>query len=311
MFLEYVAVGPRMVAVVVEGHRARIVDVGPVSDVSAVVKALEFRLRRAATGFSSGSTGGGLDQAAAAAERLLVPPALHLDAGRPVVVSPTGPLWGVPWSLLASMRGRPVSVAPSATVWCETRSRPRVDDPRVLAVAGPRLAAAEREVRAVVAEHPNATLLLGSDATVDSVARLMSSSDIAHLAAHGTLNTDNPLFSTLELADGPLMGFDLEGLSPIAHTVLLPACRSGEGRAAAGDEMLGLAWALLAAGASSVVATLTSVADESTAHLMAEVHRRLARGESAAAALAGAQHGIPTDDSLAVATAAAFVVTGC
>jgi tetratricopeptide (TPR) repeat protein len=308
-FLSFADIDGRLVAIRATARGAHVVDVAAMADAAAAVRAIEFRLRRAATGFRGGDATAPLRAAVETLGAILAPAFDGLD-DRSLVVSPTGVLWRVPWSMLAALRGRPTAVAPSATVWCRASAEPFPTAPRVLAVAGPRLVAAPREAEAVASCHTGSTLLTGAAATVAAVRELLAQVDVAHLATHGNLHSDNALFSALELADGPLMGFDLESLPAIAHTVLLPACRTGEGRLLAGDEMLGLAWALLGAGASSVVATLTSVPDEATADLMPAVHQRLALGDPPDAALATAQAAVDPDDPLAVAGAAAFVVTG-
>jgi CHAT domain-containing protein len=180
----------------------------------------------------------------------------------------------------------------------------------VLAVAGPRLAAAAREVDDVAAAHDRVDRLTGAEATVESVLAGLATADVAHLAVHGELREDNPLFSSLELVDGVLTGYDLESLPRVPRVVVLPACHSGRGRSLAGDEMLGLAWTLLGAGATTVVATTTAVPDDASADLMAAMHRHLGAGLDAATALCRAQAGVDPDDPLSVATAASFVSVG-
>ncbi len=318
-FVEYVVIKGDLVAVVVGRRRSSLVPLGPLAAVTSDISRLEFVLRRMASGFGGGrgivegrgaSTTSSLAAAALDVQRRLLDPVRSLLGDEDVVLSPTGPLWRIPWSTLPHLRGRPVSLAPSATLWCRARDRRMPARPRVLAVAGPRLAAAQAEVEAVRSAYSGVVTLQGADADAASVTRELRLADVAHLAVHGTLRADNPLFSTLELADGPLTGYDLERLSPMPHTMILPACHSGEGRALAPDEVLGLAWTLLGAGASSVVATLTAVPDAPTADLMSRLHRALSTGASPATALAGAQADTDPADALAVAAAAAFVVTG-
>jgi CHAT domain-containing protein len=165
-------------------------------------------------------------------------------------------------------------------------------------------------VAQVASLHRSASQLTGRGASVEAVTAALGRADVAHLAVHGSLRGDNPLFSSLELVDGPLMGYDLERLARVPRTVVLPSCHSGEGRSLPGEEMLGLAWTLLGAGASSVVAATTAVPDAATAELMVRFHTALAGSASAADALAAARAGADPDDPLAVATAAAFVCVG-
>ena len=79
-------------------------------------------------------------------------------------------------------------------------------------MAGPRVAQAADEINRIrSAFYPGAWTLQGSAATAQAVARVFERSRLAHVAAHGTFRADNPQFSALELADGPLTAYDLEG----------------------------------------------------------------------------------------------------
>ncbi len=227
-----------------------------------------------------------------------------------LVLCPTGRLTAVPWAMLPSGRGRTVRIAPSATVWCRARQLPYGPDRHVLAVAGPRLPGAEAEVGDVAALHPGSTRLVGDEATVARVLESASDASVLHLAAHGRLRTDNPLFSTLELADGPLTGYDLESMTRAPDSVVLSACSSGAGHATVADETLGLAWTLLGLGTAGVVAPLLPVPDSATRHLMVALHRRLAAGLGLADALSAAQAEPDPDDLMAVGVASAFVAYG-
>jgi tetratricopeptide (TPR) repeat protein len=307
--VELVTIGASVVAVVVDGRRSRLVVLAPVDAVRSAVDRCEFLLRRLAAGFGGAGTAS-FRAAVEDLDRLLGAPLRPLLRGVDVVVSPTGPLWRVPWSSLRSLADRVVVVTPSATVWHGARATPRPRAPRVVAVAGPSLDHAPAEVEKVVSLHRRATPLTGADATVTAVTAALRRADVAHLAVHGSLRGDNPLFSSLQLADGPLMGYDLERLDGVPHTVVLPSCHSGEGRHLPGEEMLGLAWTLLGAGAASVVAATTAVPDAATAELMVRFHSALTGSASTAEALTRARSGADADDPLAVATAAAFVCVG-
>ena len=148
-----------------------------------------------------------------------------------------------------------------------------------MALAGPGLAAADREVREV-ARTRGARAVTGEEATAAAVLSAMATADTVHIAAHGRLRTDNPMLSALEMADGPLTIYDLEQLDATARLVLLPACRSGQPSVHAGDEVMGLAQVLLALGSQTVIATVVPVPDEATHPLMVDLHARLAAGRS-------------------------------
>ncbi len=316
VFLEFVSTSSDLAVVVVDSRASRLVMLGPAAPVAEAVDQADFALRRLATGFGAGGAERSaamlslLDDAACRLDEHLLTPVRRLLGDREVVISPARSLWMVPWARLDTLRGRATSVAPSATLWLRATQLAVPRSPRVLAVAGPRLAAAEREVVDVASYHPGAVVLVGARATAREVLSRLPHSDVAHLAVHGDLRSDNPLFSTLRLFDGPLYGYDLERLDAMPHTVLVPACHSGGGRAPAGEEMLGLCWTMMGAGAATVVAPARAIPDAAAAVLMGHVHAGLARGETAAAALAGAQDASDRDDPAAVAAAAAFFSCG-
>lgn len=132
-------------------------------------------------------------------------------------------------------------------------------------------------------------LLLGQEATIARVCQLAPESGILHLAAHGVFRQDSPLFSYLNLADGPLILADVERLSLSQTTlVTLSACETGTGDLRGGD-LFGLSQAFLQAGAASLVASLWPVPDEATRELMIGFYRQLLAGQSKAAALRAAQ----------------------
>jgi CHAT domain-containing protein len=152
--------------------------------------------------------------------------------------------------------------------------------------------------------------LVGEEASVERVREALDGVSLAHVAAHGTFRADNPLFSSLRLWDGPLTVYDLEQLREAPRTLVLSACESGLSRVHPGDELMGLASALLSLGAATLVGSVIPVPDEATRLLMREFHRELAAGLGPAAALAQAQATVVDERHETVAAAAAFVSLG-
>ena len=311
-FVQLLAVDGDLVAVVVGPASTRLVALGPELDVRVPLDTTIFGLRRILTGFGSraglAATAAAVRSGLARLDELLLAPLDLPDAAGGVVVCPSSALTAVPWSALPSLQARTVRVAPSATSWCQARDRvPRHGT--VLAVAGPGLVGAAAEVRAIGRVHPGACVLEGEAATAGAVLGSAPDAAVLHIAAHGRLRTDNPLFSALQLADGPLTGYDLESLELVPETIVLSACSSGAGHATVAEETLGLSWTLLGLGAVSVVAPLLPVPDTATCDLMVALHEHLAQGLDAAGALARAADE-RRDDPLAVAVASAFVAFG-
>jgi hypothetical protein len=215
-----------------------------------------------------------------------------------VVVVPTRALFGLPWGLLPDLRGRPVTVAPSASAWLFARrsrlATPHPDgaghprDAVPLLVAGPDLAHANREIEEIARIYPTSKPLYGTEATVEATLRTLEGAPIAHLAAHGHHERDNVLFSRLDLADGPLMAYDVQRLTRAPQQVVLSACDVGRTVVRTGDEILGFTAALLYAGTASVVSCLARIPDDAAAAVMVAYHRAIATGAEPARALAAA-----------------------
>jgi hypothetical protein len=183
-------------------------------------------------------------------------------------------------------------LAPSAAIWCAAQRRPPARFERVLAlgVGGEQLLQVEVEARAVAQEFgPSATLLLDGAATHAALRLAAPAADVVHLACHGHFRADSPYFSAIQLADGDLTLRDAAALSLSASLVTLSACETGLSRIAPGDEMVGLVRGFLMGGAPSVVATLWTVEDASTAALMQDFYARLCAGARPSTALCSAQ----------------------
>ena len=222
-------------------------------------------------------------------------------------IVPSRSLHGVPWRALPSLAGRPVTVAPSAALGLRAAA-PRAGPTTRAFVAGPGLPGAADEVEQLAADH-GGQALVGAAATVDACLELAAAVGVLHVAAHGSLRADNPAFSSLELADGPLTVYDLDQLQAVPDLVVLPACdvaRAGR----IGDELVGVAHTLLGQGVRAVIAPVLPVPDRATARLMCAVHRHLADGDDPAAALAAAGAGLDLDRAADRLAAAAFVCLG-
>jgi CHAT domain-containing protein len=211
----------------------------------------------------------------------------------PVVIIPTGPLAAVPWSLLPDLRGRPVTVCPSAELWLAARRAQEsgpgdVPDPRPVLACGPHLAHAESEVAAIARLYPEPRVLTGANATVEATLQAIDGARTVHLAAHGHHERGNVLFARIDLADGPLMAYDLQRLSKPPQRVILSACELGRADVRSGDEHLGFTAALLYAGVSTVISSGALIPDADAPPLMAALHAALAAGTPPAAALAAA-----------------------
>ncbi|MFD0203298.1 MULTISPECIES: CHAT domain-containing protein [Saccharothrix] len=312
--VEYIDHEGALLAVVVAGGRASLHRLGPLDGALRELRLLRFALHRLVTlpeHVDRAAVRAGAEHAAGLLQNRLLDPLRRRLDDRPLVLAPTGRLGGLPWSALPACRGRAVTVVPSATVWLRAAMSTLVSHDRAVLAAGPRLPAAPTEITAISSlGRVPASVLVGGAATVDAVASAMDGAPLAHVAAHGSFRADNPLFSALELADGPLTVYDLERLRTPPARVVLSACDSGLSAVRPGDEVMGFTAALLGLGTRTLVAPVIPVPAEVTTPLMVDLHRRLGEGQAPAVALAGAQEAHRGDGDAAFAASAGFLCFG-
>lgn len=277
-------------AVTLVDGRVTLHRLGGYAEAAKETEALRFALTRLAHPSTSERVRDlarrGRDVAAARLDDLVLTPLRSRLGGRPVVVVPTGDLHALPWPTLPTLRGRPVVVAPSARLWLRAAQAPRRRSQRAALVAGPRLDHAEAEVQALAGCYPGGTVLVGTAATADAVRVAVDGARLAHIATHGHFRSDNPQFSCLELADGPLTVYDLERMRRAPEVLVLSACDSGLSDVKPGDELMGLAASVMALGTRTLVASVVPVPDEPTRPFMEQLHARMRAGAGPAAALA-------------------------
>jgi len=146
----------------------------------------------------------------------------------------------------------------------------------------------------------HATLWLGPEATEERAKAVGEGVTIVHFAAHGLIDGNRPLSSALALSipeqvvegqeNGFLQAWEVfEQVRLDADLVTLSACETALGQELAGEGILGLTRAFQYAGARSVLASLWSVADQSTAELMGRFYGNLNAGMAKDEALRQAQ----------------------
>jgi tetratricopeptide (TPR) repeat protein len=305
--IELTDVDGQLHAVVVTGGQLHLVQVGPTRAAMHALAHALFALRREGTG--RGIHRLDLAEIGRRLEVSLLGDSVRLLRGGPLVVVPTGKLHAVPWGMLPSLRERATAVTPSASAWLRARRTLRPEEDRVVLVGGPRLLTGDAEVRHLVRRYPDAMVLADGDATADRVMAAMDGAWLVHMAAHGTFRGDSPLFSAIELDDGPLTVYDLERLKQAPYRVVLSSCSSAIGVAVGADELLGLVSALISLGSAGVVASVVPVNDPATVPLMTALHDHLRAGSDLAGALTLARHAV-SDDPVAQATACSFIALG-
>jgi hypothetical protein len=309
--IELIELDDALHAVTVRRSGIRVHAVGGAGDAAREVGFARFLLRRLADGRPVPDPGQALaDAGRLLEEALLGPAAAEIDADQ-VVVVPPGRLNAVPWGLLPALRGRAVSVSPSAAAWMRASSAPGPARHTVTLIGGPDLAHAEAEVKRLADLYPEATVLASGAATAGHVLAALDGCWLAHVAAHGTFRADNPLFSSLQLDDGQLTVYEIEGMNRAPHRLVLSACESGRAAPAGADELLGLASSLMPMGTAGIVAAVVPVSDRATVPVMRSLHRRVAGGAGFPDALRMARaDAADRGDPLALATACSFVAVG-
>ncbi len=305
--VELTEVDGQLYAVVVAAGRLHLVHVGPAEAATHSLAHALFALRREGAG--RGTYRLDLTEIGRRLEVSLLGESVRLLRGGPVVVVPTGKLHAVPWGLMPSLADRPTAVTPSASAWLRARRAVRPDEDRVVLVGGPRLLTGDAEVRHLVAQYPDAVVLADGGATAERVMAAIDGAWLVHMAAHGTFRGDSPLFSAIELADGPLTVYDLERLKQAPYHVVLSSCSSAVGAPVGADELLGLVSALISLGSAGVVASVVPVNDPATVPLMTALHEHLRAGADLAGALTLARQAVG-DDPVAQATAYSFIALG-
>ena len=302
--LERLGGGARLIEIaVVDGRvqvllcgegRVRRFEAGLLSDAVIEAEHVQAGLRRLAHPGAEGRLPL-LEASGRRLEELLLGAAVpHLGRG-PVVVVPPGRLHRVPWALLPSLRERVLSVSPSASSWLRAQETGPPPGGRHVLVRGPGLASGGAEVPDLADRYGRPTVLEHEGARVPAVLDALDGAALAHIAAHGTFRADSPLFSSLRMADGPLIVHDFERLGRSPYRIILSSCDTGRLATVGADELLGLVTALLPLGTAGVVASSAPVNDAAVVPLMLALHKGLSGGLSLAEALRDARTALPGD----------------
>jgi CHAT domain-containing protein len=293
----------QVLALVIGRDSARIAKIAAAKDVETACAALNADDPAADTA-----------SAVAALRRLVVDP-LALDAKTTqLLISPDGALSYVPFALLCAECE--VAYVPSGTTYGLLLDERGKKGEGVLALGDPdygakpaapatpdavamrggmklvRLPATGVEAKAV-----GDVVLVGKDASEqglrDAVAKRPRWHAV-HLACHGLIDPERPMFSSLALTpagedDGFLTALEVFQMKTPADLVVLSACETGKGKVMKAEGIVGLTRAFMFAGAPRVIVSLWKVDDQATAALMAKFYEGFKKGVPAARALRDAQ----------------------
>ncbi|HZI51766.1 MAG TPA: CHAT domain-containing tetratricopeptide repeat protein [Terriglobia bacterium] len=180
-----------------------------------------------------------------------------------------------------------IAYAPSASVWRYCAQNLDVVDASPLIVGVPDELApmVEDEVRMLGEMLADSRIISGTAATRSAFSEAARSASFIHIATHANFRQDNPMFSSFKLADGYVTAMDLFSMTCQTNMVALSGCQSGLAEVSGSDDLLGLVRGFMYAGARSLLLSLWSVNDESTALLMLEFYREWQGGANRAKAL--------------------------
>lgn len=242
------------------------------------------------------------------AEILIGPVRKELGSGAKVVIAPDRNLHSINFEalpdpanpkqyLIEQMR---ITVAPSLALIATQSHASQPSKGQILLIGNPepsgreypRLPHAGREIDLVAQNYPPDKQVAFQGPRAVPSAYLESSPgrfSAIHFAAHASTNRESPLDSALILSPSAsgyaLTAREIMSVPLQASLVTLSACRSAGSRTYSGEGLVGLSWAFLRAGASTVVAGLWDVTDISTANLMGDFYSQMAMGASPADAL--------------------------
>jgi CHAT domain-containing protein len=134
---------------------------------------------------------------------------------------------------------------------------------------------------------------------------------LLHFATHARMLPAHGLAAHLKLWDGDMLLPEVAGLRLGGALVVLSACEGAAAETLPGEEVLSLSWALVAAGASGVLASLWRIDDSVAQRFAALFYQELCLGHDAGAALACAQRTLIAEDgALGPDAWGCFVLTG-
>jgi len=302
VLVEYFSLDSELLAFVVTGTAIKVVHL-PGNEATVATALQQFQFQLGALRYGANLLHDQLPLLAARTRThlstlydLLLRPIEKLLGDRRLLVAPYRLLHYVPFPALYDgteyvIERREVCYTPSASVLHHCLAAPRRPFHRAVLLGVPDKVAprVRDEVMALAPLFPESIVLLDEEATRAALFDQAPGANLLHLACHGRFRSDNPLFSSLQLADDWLTVRDAYRLNLNCDLVTLSACETGVSQVAPGDELIGLARGFFAAGAPALLVSLWKVDDEATAKLMTCFYRSLLNGMNPAAALRVAQ----------------------
>lgn len=257
--------------------------------------------------------------------RLLVAPiADRLPDGAPLIVIPEGPLVELPFGLLIEepatayldapylLRKHPISIESAAAFLVDPPTPPghglaafgksSFEDLRTVpdallnegTHALDRLPDVPGEVIAAAAVVTDGHAHLNSEATEPAFLAALRTASVVHVASHTLVRSSDPARSGVVLtpgdgADGIVYAHELQTTPARADLVVLSGCDTARGHYRSGEGMVGLHYALRAAGVRATIATHWRVDDAAMRKILSAFYHHIGTGRPKDEALRQAQ----------------------
>lgn len=128
---------------------------------------------------------------------------------------------------------------------------------------------------------------IGPAATEENFKKYAPKYKLLHLAMHGIIDDENPLFSKLIFTpntstneDDQLHANELYNIKLNAHLAVLSACNTGVGQLKKGEGIMSLSRAFTYAGCPSLVISLWSIPSKASANIISQFHLYLKEGQN-------------------------------
>lgn len=237
------------------------------------------------------------DEASLLYNQMLGPVESFLGKGKRLIIVPHKVMHYLPFSALITGNGKPliedypVVYTPSLTSlkFCRDKKSAEGENMVFFCLGNtsyddfPALPGTLLEAKQIEKIFNHVTVIKEKEFTRSRIFNELSGRNIIHFATHGVFDADDPGNSGLITSDGKLTVEDImdsKRFKLSSRMVTLSACKTGLGKLYPGDEVEGLTRAFMYAGTPSVLSTLWSVADESTADLMKYFYENLMKDMS-------------------------------
>ncbi|HEY0704813.1 MAG TPA: CHAT domain-containing protein [Candidatus Acidoferrales bacterium] len=298
--IEYFGIQDRLVAAIISRDTFEIVPVTSISRVSQIVESLRFQFSKFQLGaeyvrrFYQSMIRAANGHLKSLHDELILPLQKHLSAKHLIIV-PHGLLHHVPFQALTDgdkylIDSFEISYAPSAAIrdMCGKRRINKDSNSLIFGLPDQIAPFIRDEVEIVADILPNARVYMDDQATEAVLKEQGRLAQYIHIATHGKFRADNPMFSGVRLGESYLNVHDLYKMRLPADLITLSGCATGLNSVLAGDELVGLARGLLAAGPRALLLSLWDVNDESACLFMRHFYTQLISGCSKVNALAQA-----------------------